>query len=322
MIEFHAAVFADTERLADWVEVQTLTQPPCELAVADVVDAMRNSGAMTDEDVEEGEDEDDAIEVAVADAWSELTDRARNLGDAYPFSVEKDIIRLSGMSWRDVPAFTLLAICDVGGFYQSVDVSFAPGADLPDLFEYVVEAAQAGIFNGASVCFPASGGDGWSKKVAERVEMLADRFDREVGALDDLTDDDSDGGLDVASRLKILDELPGTLIVLTQCASGANWKKKTGEPAPDLWAELIRWKAPLVKALAVPWRLAPGCPGLPRGVRSRRAALSRYSKTHNGAIVLDRPRLISGRPDRALVGGRRTQVTDWCDERVAQFPTF
>jgi len=247
MIELPKSADSDSDRLADWAELTVLLDKPHYLSKEDTTDVLLNSGLISAGDPSR----DRQIAEDIADSiWTLLEDRSRQLADAYPFDVDSDSLRIgSGKSWRDWCAFTCLLIQDIGHWYSSVPTKFTPGSKFVNLFEDIVAKAEQGIFRGRSTVFPATGGNGWASNISGRVQQVADLFERSVGVLDELDPDDKDAGLDTAARLLICDEEPGTLIVLTQCATGANWIGKTGEPSIQMWTKLVTWKAPLVKAV-------------------------------------------------------------------------
>ena len=56
-------------------------------------------------------------------------------------------------------------------------------------------------------------------------------------------------GVDVISYRNI-DTRKGKIILLLQCASGKNWRKKSSDIKPRLWEQLVFWTAAPSKALA------------------------------------------------------------------------
>ena len=121
---------------------------------------------------------------------------------------------------------------------------------------------------------------------------------------------DGDIGLDVATRIRFGDEGAGTGIVLTQCATGRNFIGKKGEPSLMEWADLIYWRSHVVRGMAFPWR---------RDIDQRR--FGRLAKRFE-AIFFDRMRLFSsGNPDAHLKRWARDELREWCEQRIAEFPS-
>jgi hypothetical protein len=211
---------------------------------------------------------------------------------AYPFHVEPTALRRA-REWADVPAYAFLLLCEAGRMYQGVRAHSESGSQLPKLFEYVVKAAQPGLFGGTTFRF------GWpvdppgSPHAPQRLQALADAFGvRTLSSEVALTQTDKDAGLDVCARVKLGDELPGTAFILVQCATGKNWRAKTGEPSIERWKKYIDWTAATLRAIAVPWRI--GCDD------DRRSELLVTTLEFELAVVLDRDRLLSGDPDARI----------------------
>ena len=317
MIELPPNAIADSERLADWAELSLLIDKPHLLSKDDIADVLLDSGMAAES--EPSADHEFADDI-VNSLWGVLEDRVRRYGAAYPFQVDAGFSKVKGKGkgWQDWCVFTCLLIQDLGHWYDGVPTTYKPRSSFSDLFEHIVAAAQLGIFRGRSVVFQAKGGNGWSSAINERVKQLAECFVRPIGTLEDLEPNDKDVGLDVVTRMRIFDETPGTIVLLTQCATGANWKDKTGDPPLQTWQTLINWKSPLVKALAIPFTLRPGAPGLSANANDRPAALSRYSDRHS-AVILDRPRLVAGHPDLFFDRKHRQRVLNWCRWRIPKF---
>jgi hypothetical protein len=111
--------------------------------------------------------------------------------------------------------------------------------------------------------------------------------------------------------LRLDNRYDATLAVLVQCAAGANWKTKLGDPSITAWHNLLHWNANLVRAIALPWRL---------GGRRGDWSYGRIFTMSNGAIVLDRPRLLAGQPDAHLDPAIRGEVANWWRHAVVQIP--
>ncbi len=315
----------DTLRLADWVELCALFQSGGVVSAADVCDAVHDAGLLGGEpdDVFPGdtsfseEDDfstDDAVERLAAAAWEQLRDRAAKIESGYPFDVREDSVRLKTASWRAVPAFVMLLLADMSRSYPSLKAEIEPDSDSARLFEKVVEAAQRGLLGGSAVRFGWPIEPGWPKPINARIRVLGEQLGLEVEALKGKTRrKDKDRGLDVAARFSMGDDGPATFILLTQCATGKHWTKKRGEPALPDWRDILRWDAELLRAVAVPWRLDARIDGGFHYVRTYR---------HFDAVILDRPRLAAGDPDRFLADDVKDQIVRWCEEQVVKLPSL
>ena len=119
---------------------------------------------------------------------------------------------------------------------------------------------------------------------------------------------DKDIGLDVVGRLRVGDSESGTVTFLVQCATGNNWESKKLEPPADRWEDLNDWESKLVRAVAVPWWWGA------------RDDYKKYFRRFNKAVVLDRARILLGRPDDKLASTDRNDILRWTEAQVARLP--
>lgn len=298
------------ERTADWIELCTLVAPYGEISIEQMQEVAGDiAGGGEDVGIDAN-----PVERLLEDAWSHLSRRKQLLGDrGYPFDLEVGLIRQRDASWESWPAYLFLLILDVGRWYSGVRDKVLPkrGPTHQHLFESVVQASFAGIFKGnPSVRFGWPIEAGWPTAIEDRVRHLASLLDLDC---EDLTGKlqpaDKDRTLDVVVRAVHTDPERGGLFLLAQCATGRNWTTKNADPVVPKWNDLIRWRAPLQRAVALPWRL--GGPG----------DWSYYKTfTHFGAIVFDRPRLLNGAPDRHLDERNADRLRRWSRAALKLLP--
>lgn len=121
---------------------------------------------------------------------------------------------------------------------------------------------------------------------------------------------DKDIGLDVVGRLRVGDSQSGTVTFLVQCATGNNWESKKLEPAANRWEDLIHWESNLVRAVAVPWWWG------------ERDDYRRWFRRFDKAVVLDRARILMGRPDDRLAGADRNEILRWIERQAKGLPAM
>jgi len=243
------------------------------------------------------------------DLWGILRMRSRLLGKGYPFSVTANTVSLRTAQWRQSLCFTSLLIADLGRFYQKVHLDLGEDSEFSLLFEKIVQAALLAKLGGTTVRFGFPYDADMRGTIAQRVQRLAQHFGGEVAARPRLRGNDKDMGLDVASRWSFGDDGHGTVCLLTQCAAGKGWKRKTGEPSLARWRAILDWQSTLIRAVAVPWRFEKPEYDYPR-----------YAE-HFDAIVLDRMRLCGADLEPSLDVSVRANLDGWCSERIGELPS-
>lgn len=317
MLDIPHAAIENAERAADWVELCCAVDEGI-LSRAQLQDVVHNSGLLggppgdylPEDDPEDADafSTNDTVDRFGEMVWSLLGRRASSLGSAYPFQLCDDLLARKEDTWQKSPAYIALLIADLGRYYEHVGVEFAPGPvvhSFPHLFEKIVQASQIGLFRGPVSRFGVPREPDWPTHVHERIQELACEIEASAELLDEKVEpQDGDIGLDIAARWQIAGTHEGTFVVLTQCATGADWNKKRGEPSLEMWIKLLDWRAKILRAIAVPWR-----------------ADNHYRMyLQFDAMVLDRPRLCAGSPDSHIEPAILAPLIDWCTTRIAEFP--
>jgi hypothetical protein len=297
----------DIETFADWVELIVLTSEKPAISRTEIEDRLRDSSSIIEpsEDMTTNAEQttEDSVSEIVEAAWRELTQRSRLLENRS--MVVTDGLRAIRKCnrWTDCPAYVSLLLAQLCLTGYDLDIS---GYEY--LFEKVVEAALVGLLRGTSFRFGHPPDPGLPRGVKNRVRVLADVFNLKVKDLQMIRPKDKDCGLDIVSDLN-LGIGAGGLFILTQCATGQDWKKKKGDLSLSFWDDAIRWNASLVKAMAVPWRL--------RDPYSREWVRLRFE-----AVTLDLFRLLWGEPDKFLGPITvREKLTEWCSEQMQAMPS-
>jgi hypothetical protein len=310
----------DLERFADWAELCALVDEPGVLSQTDVIDVVHDSGLLSalETDVFPSDvplrDEtqlsvDDSGDRFAETVWEELTSRSRKFKDAYPFTVGPDLLTRRFGAWENCAGYALLLIADISRHYAA-KVSLEPRSKFQFLFEKVVEACAKALFGGTSVRFGWPLENDWPKPINDRIQFFGNRMRLVIELLEGKTkSSDKDRGLDVATRFSLGDDGPGTVIFLTQCATGKHWRKKRGEPSFEDWRDILQWQAKLIRAVAVPWRL-----DYPQDVIS--------NFRHFDAVIIDRPRLNFGFSDKFLSAEVIAAIVEWCQAQALKFPVL
>lgn len=296
----------DVERLTDWVELSLFAGDSDVLSTTAIADVIHDS-LLVDDD--EAHTQQQAAVERAEDILRTVRQRRRSVGTAYPFIVKNDVV-VRKAEWHHNLCFATLLVADLGRFYKTVNTKFDPASPFPRLFEKIVKVSLQEIFGGTAVRFGVPREEDWPTGIDGRLNRLASEFGLTVESLKGKTEpNDGDLGLDVAVRFKFGDEGAGSGVLLTQCATGENWRGKKGEPSLMEWSRLIDWRSPLMRALAFPWR---------RDVDFRK--FGRLSLRFE-AIFFDRMRLLSGgNPDARLAPSEGERIQAWCSARLCEFP--
>ena len=308
-------------QVSDWVELACLMEDSNRIsqdAVSRVLRASGLSGLQRDE-VFENEDRstydgtwsDDESSVRATELiWYELARRRERIGEGFPFTTSADEIVLQGSGWTDFPAYTMLLVMDLGKVYFGPRVLVETDTYPSRLFEKIVEACSFGLFGGPASRFGVPIEPGWPTGIDARVTRLGEELGITVEMLDGKTHaHDRDRGLDVAARLELAGNSDGSIVLLTQCATGANWLDKRGEPSLEDWRDLLQWNGKLLRGVAVPWRLEDPW-SIKRAYR------------HFDAMILDRPRIAQGDPDRFLDDECKDEIRGWCEPLLTSLPVL
>ena len=320
MLRLPAGIAADNlERLADWVEASALVENDA-VSKAQVMEELESSGLVLPLSETFSEDDDelglgfdematDALERLAEDIFDRCATRFRAYGEGYPFVLARDTVSRNTVS---LDSYAFLLVADLGHHYPELKDALTPDTLSGRLMEKIVEASARGLF-GKSQRFGWPREPDWPTGINDRVTRLEYELDIVVDSLDGKTDPaDNDRTLDVVGMFRIGDSYEASLSILIQCAAGQNWKTKLGDPSTSAWHNLLVWNTSIVRAIALPWRLG-----------GRRSDWS-YARVHamsNGAMVLDRPRLLLGRPDSHLDPEVRPEVSKWWKEAVVLLPS-
>jgi hypothetical protein len=307
----------EIDYLADWFELCAITEAAGEFAGAEVIDALVASGAAELKEVralaadDEQLSSQELVSRLVENVIGTIQGRIVRWGSAYPFELDVDVLRFV-KTLEDSAAYVLLLAVDLGtGYSRGVQQALTIQADSDEgrLFEKVVEASQANLFAGHTVRFGWPREATWPTHPRDRVQHLADLLGLSVNDLSELASDAKDVGLDVITvGTDPASDSQAWYAVLTQCAVGANWMGKTGQPELAEWLPMLHWKTNLFRAVAI------------ARTAGRTYTVERIRRHFGNAIVLDRSRLLLGRPDEGLDDTTRIEIADLCRSRFTAFP--
>jgi hypothetical protein len=243
--------------LADWLELEALCSPSASASIYTI-----NSDSVLDADVESEEidEEDLRHEQRISRLTTEVENRQRALGDAYPFALTADGGTLERGPGTGVGAivylFCLLASHGrSGGFLSNTDVITM--TDVPDLLQACATWSAAGYEQGPGYAVgldPAPGP--FIAKLATIYAAFGDGTP--VGAIPrGAPAQVKDDGIDIIAWKAMPDRRAPADYLMAQVASGRNWREKTVKKAIDRFHATWFTKTPA--RTAKPAMMIPFC---------------------------------------------------------------
>jgi hypothetical protein len=287
------------DSFCDWLEGSVLFGEDEELHAPDVVDVLCENLIYRDQGF--------AWEM-VDDAWGEIDRRQQRLGRSSALMVAPRLLRRR-RSWRESAALSFCLALSYTRSYPHWAGQF--GGDYTEqgrLFEDLCAEAVRHLLPGWDVRVV-----GWRPDLARSISEVAQNV---ASLLDERTGDVGywagrsarDAGLDILFYRSFGDGRPGVPTYLLQCASGADWRDKLGEPDIALWRKLVAFAADPKKAFATPH-------ALPADEFPRVCARA-------DAVVFDRYRLLSaGSESPAWMSAELgADLIRWLEPRLEQLP--
>ncbi|MEP6468148.1 MAG: hypothetical protein ABJC24_00095 [Chloroflexota bacterium] len=308
------------QEFLDWIELVGIDAESGLTSQEDIADVIHDAGWLPspgtdgfpedDEMADTGGDPRDEAVAFAADVWTDFANRAHRLGEQYPFVVDGEVLRRKTDSWKECVSFTALSLLAcITRYPDTYHVPEFAGATYQRLFEKVVQAASRTLLGGTSVRFGVPREDDWPTSIHERIARLGDELGLHV---EDLTGKvyptDADRGLDIASRMAFGMEGPASVILITQCATGKHWKEKKGEPSYTDWQDILRWDSRLIRTVAIPFWIQDS------------NTFVQIHRRFDGAVVLDRARILAGVPDAGLDVAHKVKLEGWCAAQLAALP--
>lgn len=222
----------DYTLVADWVELQLTVDegPLSRSAVSTRIESLTGSSP----------------DLLIAEVWAEL--RRRSLAyQPQRITVKDDLIY--PVSPQNVSAeYVACLLFSLYGMDRDHRTD-------PKLFERLVAEAIGNYLQGEVFVFGWPVMPGQDTDIRRRIRTLADRMCENFA--EEPASRYKDRGVDVVGWKPFVEveeagHRGGQIVVLAQCATGANWDTKTTELPFDSWMDYIHWKSRPVKGFAVP----------------------------------------------------------------------
>jgi hypothetical protein len=252
-------------KVADWLELKAIASPDGRVGFGTLISATALSEEEQPEDMADEDIKEDAL---VLSAQAEITRRRKNIGDDYPFRIEDN-----GRAMRFIAPAS-----KVGSVYlfclflsHASDRTIVPKVLAPkvsnkirDLFQACATVAAGGYVKGPSVSFgfPRPDGEAFLKALHRVYKLFGDGKPRKkprAAAAKKI----KDNGIDIIAWRRSIDDLPCTLYLIGQVASGADWEGKSVKADEEhfhkYWFEDIPGSQPS-DAMFMPFELEPEDP--------------------------------------------------------------
>jgi hypothetical protein len=216
-------------KVADWLELEAISSPDGRVGFGTLIAA---TALAEEEQVEDMADEDIREDDLVLSAQDEIGRRHKNMGDDYPFRIDD--------SGRAMEFITPLS--RAGSVYlfclflsHAFDRTIVPKALAPkitnrirDLFQACATVAAGGFVQGPSISFgfPRPDGSAFLKALHRVYLLFGDGTPRKrprAAAKKKI----KDNGVDIIAWKPSIDNLPCTLYLIAQAASGKDWVDKS-----------------------------------------------------------------------------------------------
>ena len=273
--------------LADWAEMSLLFGDLQSISKSEFSVAL-------EEDMKPNADD------IVTTIWQEIFWRKSVSPKSYPIDVfEGYIERRTG--WKRAICYSFLTLLSAQSFIPEIKIRPGQWTSTSKMFEKVTELALQ-TYVGETIVTGSPRQEGVPASFDACLGYLCGKLGEDKRAKPCSTEHTKDDGLDVIAW-KPLDGRSGKLIVLTQCAAGADWRNKTKELSTNVWDEYVEWPLTPLRAFAFPYI---------NNKDWRRLSLE-------GGLLLDRLRL-SLLCERRLRGRFRHELERWIEGKIDSLP--
>ncbi len=264
--------------VADWIELE-LAAGELQLSkakVSSIVESVTGS--------EPGE-------AFLSDVWRELEERQSRYSKQF-FLCDGDLVHRS-LDQASPPEYTACLLFSLYGVSDEYRTD-------PKIFERLSAEAIKNYVEGKAFVF------GWpvlpdvQADIALRVKDVAAAAKEKF--VEAPADRYKDRGVDVIAWKPFLEHSAGEhrsnqLVILAQCAAGANWRQKTGQIPHKSWTQYVHWACDPLQGFAVP-RVIP-------------AELWHDISRESGGILFDRIRIVNLLPNGVEKEDLRVEIGAW-----------
>lgn len=253
-------------KIADWLELKAVASPDGRIGFGTLVSASAMAEDGQKKDIAEEDTAEDQFVLRVQD---EIARRRANIGDDYPFRIDAKGRALEFIApLTEVGSIYLFCLFLSHAFDRTIlSKKLAPTITnrVRDLFQACATVAAGGFVDGPAMSFgfPRPDGSAFLKALHKVYELFGDGTPRKkprAAASRNL----KDNGIDIIAWRRSIDNLPCTLYLIGQVASGQNWTEKSVKPDREhfhsYWFDHVPASQPQ-DAMFMPLGLEPDDPG-------------------------------------------------------------
>jgi hypothetical protein len=284
------------ESVCDWIE-GTLLFSEERISSIDIIDILLEENVYQSQDF--------ASEF-VESIFNTINRRQNWLGDARTIEVDRRVMNRS-KDWQSVPAHAFCLATALRELYPEWSQSLGNDFTVQgELFERIVEASF--VRNGWEVYRTGWNSTAPPADFAETLLRISEQIN-DPALIGYLPPAVKDLGLDLICFRPFTDRRGGYPLYLVQCASGQHWERKLRTPSLDSWRDLIRFSAPHLRGIAIPFMVMSDDE-------------FRSARLRSEGLFLDRYRVLStgGQEDHWLLEPLRTEVINWLSPVINTLP--
>ena len=279
MLKYNIPDATSIDVVADWIE----------LYVTYLKDNISKTQVTSYIQASKGSDPDDDF---IDSVWATLRHRVGLYGDDSPIVVRGNLIS-SNIDWENSPEYLACLIYALEG---NPNTDSASAAVAGKYFERISNEAVKNYIRGNSLIYGFPN-DQNVQDIA--INHLRELFNYLPPAYR------KDRNLDIVAWNPWGDHRASQIILLVQCAAGANWKTKIKELNIRAWEKYIHFAANPIKGFSVPV------------IISDREMLHEIST--DAGVIIDRPRLYKETFNKNFTDvALRPLLTEWCRNRIAE----
>jgi hypothetical protein len=249
---------------ADWLELCCFLEYPNEITKNMVNACLRSK---------------DDYELFSSDIFRHIEWR-KSISQNYPFVLSDAAVRSSTAPY-ETQEYLFPLLLATHDFYD--DTKITNWSPVGDLFELFCTASITKLVGNAVLIGNTLGQFPAARALDAVLVQVCTLMNERKGLPHPMAATFQDAGVDIIGWKK-LDKRKGQIVLLVQCASGKNWRKKGGDIKPRLWNELVLWTVEPIKVLTFPFAFDFDNP--------QEEEMWRFYSYDSG-ILLDRLRLIN-----------------------------